>query len=232
MMANNDSKVYLVTGANAGLGLKATKQLAQRDGTRKVYLACRNETKALQAIDDLVRDYDIPADKLAFVPFDATDDKSIIAKKIVGALPPSNSNETFDGLLFNAGGQCKDTEGKPSGPNQILDLVQVNLMGHVHLLEALISNGFLQQQTAGGGTTIVYSGSAGARGIKVLGSSAPTMPDTVDEYQKLLTGSFLSDKQQYDPTDYYVLVKGMAALYWSAYARKHPEYVVLTVCPA
>ena len=44
-------KVYLVTGANIGLGLDAVRQLALQKDTKTVYLACRTKSKALKAID-------------------------------------------------------------------------------------------------------------------------------------------------------------------------------------
>ncbi len=50
------NKVYLVTGANAGLGLDASRQLALQKDTKKVYLACRTESKAITAIDGLVKE--------------------------------------------------------------------------------------------------------------------------------------------------------------------------------
>ena len=36
----------LITGANAGLGREAARQLAARNGIEKIYLACRNLEKA------------------------------------------------------------------------------------------------------------------------------------------------------------------------------------------
>jgi hypothetical protein len=60
------------------------------------------------------------------VPFDASDDKSTLTNKMAHAL---------DGLIFNARDLVRDTEGKPSASNQILEISQFNLMGHVYLLE-------------------------------------------------------------------------------------------------
>ncbi|GAL22689.1 hypothetical protein JCM19235_4647 [Vibrio maritimus] len=44
----------LITGANAGLGFEAARQLAQKNTITKIYLACRNEDKANQAKQQLV----------------------------------------------------------------------------------------------------------------------------------------------------------------------------------
>lgn len=43
-----DGRVYVVTGANTGLGYEATKALAARHAT--VIMACRSEERATQAI--------------------------------------------------------------------------------------------------------------------------------------------------------------------------------------
>ncbi|KAA1474635.1 NAD-P-binding protein [Dentipellis sp. KUC8613] len=46
-------KVVIVTGANAGIGVKTVEQLARHGA--KVYLACRSEARALAAIGDIER---------------------------------------------------------------------------------------------------------------------------------------------------------------------------------
>jgi NAD(P)-dependent dehydrogenase (short-subunit alcohol dehydrogenase family) len=213
--------VYLVTGANSGLGLDATRQLAVRDETKKVYLACRTESKALEAIDHLVEEFRIPVTKLAFVLFNASASKSTIYKNIMDALP---QHERLDGLIFNAGGVGCDHKGLPTGPNRVLDMVQINLLGHIHLLDVLKVNGRLKARK----TTIVYSGSEAARGVAAMGIDPPKMPNSVNDYTSLIDGSAF---KTYEPRHVYAYVKGMAALYWSAFARENPEYYVLTVSP-
>lgn len=49
---NNSSlkdKIYIITGANTGLGYETTKALIKRQAT--VIMACRNEEKCKEAID-------------------------------------------------------------------------------------------------------------------------------------------------------------------------------------
>lgn len=81
----NAQKTYLVTGANQGLGLEAVRQLALLPQTKRVYMACRTESKALAAIKKLVEENSsnrgIDKNKLVFVSFDASDSKEMIAKK-------------------------------------------------------------------------------------------------------------------------------------------------------
>jgi NAD(P)-dependent dehydrogenase (short-subunit alcohol dehydrogenase family) len=214
-------RVYLVTGSNVGLGLEATRQLALKQDTKKVYLACRTESKALAAIGSLAKDFNIPKEKLSFVPFDGSASKATIATKILGALP---NDEKIDGLIFNAGGPGHDKTGKAGGPNNVLDIFQINLIGHIHLLEALKSNNNLKPNE----TVIIYSGSEGARGLPLYGVGTPKLPDSVDGYTDLLAGKVF---KKYDSMQTYSYVKAVAALYWSAWAREHPEYFVVTVSP-
>ena len=221
MSSSSSSKVYLITGSNIGLGYDAARQLAMKPTTKKVYLACRTKSKALKAIDDLVEKYDIPASKLAFVPFNASADKLTIAKEIIQALP---RNETLHGIILNAGGIGSDAEAKAMGPNHVTQQMQINLIGHIHLVDALQQHNFLRAHE----TTIVFSGSEGARGVPVMGMAAPKIPQTTDQVKKLIDGS---GAKKMAPMDYYCYVKGVGTLYWSEWARRNPEYYILTVSP-
>lgn len=100
------TKNYLVTGANSGLGLDASRQLSLLPDTKMVYLACRTESKALKAIDDIVSNANAPNEKLKFVKFDCSSSKDII-EKIVDDLP---DGEKLDGLILNAGGMVRGEE--------------------------------------------------------------------------------------------------------------------------
>lgn len=54
---NNSSlkdKIYIITGANTGLGYETTKALIKRQAT--VIMACRNEEKCKEAIDLIRRE--------------------------------------------------------------------------------------------------------------------------------------------------------------------------------
>lgn len=49
-----DGKIFIVTGANTGLGFETTKALASRGAT--VIMACRNEDKANEAVVKIRRE--------------------------------------------------------------------------------------------------------------------------------------------------------------------------------
>jgi NAD(P)-dependent dehydrogenase (short-subunit alcohol dehydrogenase family) len=87
-------RTILITGANAGIGFEAARVLAGKGA--QVLLGCRDETKALDAIDR-IKAVHIDAD-LAWVPLDLTSLSSIrAAAEQVNALPQ------FDVLINNAG---------------------------------------------------------------------------------------------------------------------------------
>ena len=46
-------KTVLITGANAGLGKEAARQIAYKEGIEKIYLGCRNPQKAIAAKKEL-----------------------------------------------------------------------------------------------------------------------------------------------------------------------------------
>lgn len=148
------TQVYLVTGANVGLGYEAVRQLASRQQTKLVLMACRTESKALAAIDTLVKDHQIPKDKLSFFPFDASASKESISKTV----DKLTDVQAIHGLIFNAGGTGHDASGKPVEPNGVVDMFQINLIGHIHFLEALMANNRVVPKQ----TTIVFSGSEAA----------------------------------------------------------------------
>src|ERR1700761_7825850 len=102
----------LITGANAGLGKEAARQLALKKETKKVILFCRNRTKAEAAKKDL----EAQTEKNIFeiVIGDVSDADSV--RNAVATL-----KEPIDAIILNAGGMVGKTaaQGTPSGMNQL-----------------------------------------------------------------------------------------------------------------
>ena len=87
-------KTFLVTGANTGLGLEASRVLAQRGA--RVVLACRDQAKA-EAAMSRIRDA-APNANLAFIPLDQADLASVRR-----AAEAASREPRIDALINNAG---------------------------------------------------------------------------------------------------------------------------------
>lgn len=207
--------VYIVTGANSGLGLEATRQLAVLEGTSRVYLACRSEDKAHAAIKEL-RETTSRADVFKFLRFDAAN--KISALNAASAI----TEEHIDGLVLNAGGSGSDTEGKAQ-ESGLTCIAEMNLLGHVVLVDALLASGKL-----GPGSRIVFAGSESARGVRSMAIPPPEWGDDVESFVGHLNGAAY---QKYDSGKAYSYIKGIGALYFAALARRHPQMYVATVSP-
>ena len=93
-VAAQTGRVFLVTGANAGLGFEVSRTLAARGG--QVILACRDADKADAAMNRIRAD--VPTAELSFQPLDLADfDQIKDAAKTVLAGP------RIDVLINNAG---------------------------------------------------------------------------------------------------------------------------------
>ncbi|EAS27434.3 short chain dehydrogenase/reductase [Coccidioides immitis RS] len=94
---DQDGKVILITGGNAGLGKETVLQLAKHNPLR-IYLAARNSSKAQAAIDDIQKQLPQHAD-IRHLPLDLSSFTSIRA----AAREFTSSNERLDTLILNAG---------------------------------------------------------------------------------------------------------------------------------
>jgi NAD(P)-dependent dehydrogenase (short-subunit alcohol dehydrogenase family) len=207
------NKRILITGANIGLGKEAARQLALRNETEKIYLACRNREKAETAKISLERS----TKKFLFeiLIMDVSDPDSV--RSAVSKL-----KEPIDALIMNAGGMGgKDPLGKDKSGGT--SLFKNNLLGHVVLLNELIDSGKLKN-------VALYAGSEGARGVDEMGMARPSLKTySVEEISSIIDGTFFG--KDTDPMQAYGYVKYLAALWMASEARKNPELRLITVSP-
>ena len=147
--------------------------------TKKVYMGCRSESKAINAIASLKGMVDTT--KLHYIHFDASESQD----EIFNLVHSLDQGEQLTGLLLNAGGIGHDKSKKPSGPNHVLDIHQINLIGHIQLVEALKSSAKMAK-----GCKIVFSGSEAARGVPMMMIGKPKLGETSAWFEKQLKGEF------------------------------------------
>ncbi|TFY76492.1 hypothetical protein EWM64_g7520 [Hericium alpestre] len=124
-------KVILVTGANAGIGLQTSEQLAIHGA--KVYLACRTESKAKAAIAGIEdRTPSLKGQgRLMWLPLDLSSMRS--SKKAAEEF--LSKEKRLDILINNAGRLADDYVLSPEGVELS---VAVNHLGHFVLTTALL----------------------------------------------------------------------------------------------
>ncbi len=203
----------LITGANAGLGKEAARQLALRKETKKVILFCRNQAKAEAAKKDLE---------------EQTGKK--IFEIVIGDVSDANSvrnavekiKEPIDAVILNAGGMVGKTaaEFTSSGMNQ---LAATNILGHVVLVEELIKRDKLRK-------TVLFVSAEAVPGVKSLGMKPVAMrTSSADEFAGVLDGTYFGNK--FDVTRAYGYVKYAGTMWTLSMARKYPDLKFVVMSP-
>jgi NAD(P)-dependent dehydrogenase (short-subunit alcohol dehydrogenase family) len=207
-------KVALITGANTGIGKEIARQLGLLRSTEKIYLACRNESKAQAARQDLEQAIGRPIFEVVIM--DVSDPDSVHS-----AL--SSVKEPIDALVMNAGGSGGKTPLALT-KNGVTDIFAQNVLGHMVLLDSLLKSG----QLTG---TAVYVGSEAARGVPKMGMKRPVFAaSSANEFASVCNGEWFRGKK-FDSALAYGQVKYLAALWMAAAARKNPEFNFLTISP-
>jgi NAD(P)-dependent dehydrogenase (short-subunit alcohol dehydrogenase family) len=207
------NKSILITGANGGLGKESARQLAMINGTEKIYLACRNMTKAEEAKQSL--ENSTGKSIFEIVIMDVSDPKSV--RSAVAGL-----KEPVDALIMNAGGMGGKNPMNVTS-NGVISLFATNVLGHVVLLDELIKEKKLTK-------VALYAGSEGARGVEEMGMPKPDLKtSSEDEFATVIDGTFFGE--QTDPMEVYGYVKYVAALWMSSEARKNPGLRLITISP-
>ncbi|KNC75949.1 hypothetical protein SARC_11535 [Sphaeroforma arctica JP610] len=201
----------VVTGANSGLGFDTCRQLAEESEVKKVILACRSETKAKDAIAQLVGITKKTSDFFDVLILDTSDVESCkaAAQKL--------ASEKVNGVVLNAGGVIAGKDSTKGVPLMHL----ANTIGHVVFVEELIASCRTEN------LVVVYSGSEAARGVYSAMGTVFKEPYKADVYSHL-TGE---NPLESDINGAYAYTKAIAALYMSSLARKHPECHIVTASP-
>lgn len=206
----------LITGANSGIGFAASRKIALKESTKKVYLACRDEEKAKTAKTEL--EQQTGKDIFKIVIMDVMSFQSV--RNAVSSL------DAIDTLILNAGGPGgRDHVAQTS--DGIANIMALNVVG-----QALLATELIKSNKLINGGTIVYSSSEAARGVQAFGLPPPKINNgSILEFKSALDGSlFLHNKDvSYGTT--YAYAKCLGVLWMSAMARKEPDYRWISVSP-
>ncbi|KAF8326151.1 hypothetical protein F5887DRAFT_1198757 [Amanita rubescens] len=118
-------KVIIVTGANTGIGKETAKALLAHNA--KLYFACRNETKAREAIAEL---REATGNEGIFLPLDLADLRSVKAAAEIFMRRELN-------VLFNSGGVMACPTELLSAQGYDLQF-GVNVLGHFYFTKLLL----------------------------------------------------------------------------------------------
>ena len=206
-------KTILITGANAGIGLEAARQLALHTGIDKIYLGCRNLERANDAKAKLVKT--TGRDIFEVVIFDASDSAS--AKNAAKGL-----SSPIDAVVLNAGGTGGPTPHKLTDDG-VTNIFAANVLGHVVLVEELIKRQLIT-------STILYAGSETARGIPKMGIAKPELQtSSEEEFASIADGSKFGANS--DPLDIYGTIKLTGTLWMASMSREYPHLRFVTMSP-
>ncbi len=207
------NKTILITGANAGIGKEIARQVALNKDTEKIYLACRNETKALAARKEL--EQKTGRSIFEIIVLDVSDLSSV--RKGV-----QNISTPIDALIMNAGGMGGKTPGALNKEG-VTELFATNVLGHVLLLEELLISKKINN-------IALFVGSEAARGVSKMGMPAPNLKtSSVDEFATLINGQYFGNK--FDPMLAYGPAKYVGVMWMASLSRKYPNIKFITVSP-
>ena len=206
------NKTIMITGANAGIGKDTARQLALIKSTEKIYLACRNRTKAQAAkafLEEKTGRY-----IFEIIIMDVSKPESV--RDAVDSL-----TEPIDALIMNAGGTGKDPEKQTK--DGVTNMTASNLLGHVVLVDELLQAKKLKH-------VALFASSEAARGIKKMGMKRPDLKtSSVDEFAAIFDGTAYGKK--FDPMEVYGAVKYGGTLWMASMARKYPEIKFISMSP-
>jgi NAD(P)-dependent dehydrogenase (short-subunit alcohol dehydrogenase family) len=209
-----ESRRIMITGANAGIGKNVAKQLALINTTEKIYLACRDGSKAAKAKNEL--EQQTGRSIFEIIVMDLNDLTSVRAAVSSLTIP-------IDALLMNAGGSGGKTPLTLT-KDGVTTIFATNVLGHVVLLEELLKAKKLNN-------IALFVGSEAARGIPKMGLKRPALKtSSVDEFASIINGKYFNDKK-FNSLMAYGQVKYIGAMWMASLSRKNPSLRFITMSP-
>lgn len=226
-------KVFLVTGANSGIGKEVTKRLVDNGAT--VYMVCRNLERCETAIDDIVKELETKKEaedhpkktireRLKFVIGDVALKKDVhsIAEEVM------KNESSINGIVCNAGGLGRNemkvtTEG-------VEETFACHLLFGTHLLSNLLL-GLLKGSIPHGTSDPIYQPRVVA--ITSGGMYNHKFPSWGIATNGTLVEEETPSKQivKYDGQMAYVYAKRGQVIWCEEMAKMHPNVLFLSAHP-
>ncbi|KAK1585489.1 uncharacterized protein LY79DRAFT_635255 [Colletotrichum navitas] len=207
-------KVYLVTGANSGVGKETAGILYSKNA--KVYVAARSETKAEAAMASIRESWPASTGSLVFLPLDLAD---------LGAVGEAarrfqSLEERLDVLFNNAAVQAlADTDGSHNRTAQGHEVhLGVNVLGPfllTKLLTPLLAATARLPGTQPGSVRVVWVSSMGT--------------ETIGEKSRGLSSDYASYWPLMSPLERYGLSKAGNWLHGVEFARRHADDGIMSL---
>ncbi|CAK7239903.1 MAG: short-chain alcohol dehydrogenase [Sporothrix thermara] len=211
-LPNLAGKVYLITGANAGVGKELTRILYAQNA--RVYMACRSESKCQKAIDDIKAAVPSSAGALGYIHVDLGDLRSI--KPAAEAFAAQENK--LDVLFNNAGVMLPPVEQKTTVQGYDMQL-GTNTVAPF-LLTQLLTPALKAAATPEAPSRVVWVSSIAAEVYSGKnGIDMATLPAGSKTYSRPIT----------DPMMLYGNSKAGNYLHSVEYARRHRDDNIISV---
>ena len=198
-------KIYVITGANSGVGLATTRQLVTQGA--HVVLASRNVAKAESAASELAQ----LRGTVEVVKCDLSSLASV--RDCVKAI--QESHQVIDGLVGNAGGVMPNGASAILTDDGIEETFQSNFLGHFLLFESLLP----QVKKSKDGRVLILSSVVHAGGMGQSGMPRLHLDDLNFSHRK------------YSSFQAYGEAKLAAVMYAEELAKREPELFVASIHP-
>ncbi len=201
-MENLETRTVLVTGANGGLGRETIKLLV-KNGFGKVIMACRSQSKANAARDEILAETGAkPESVITFGGYDMNNPEAIRAA--ISALP---KDTLIDTVFLGAGGVVfeKDYQTIQWNGLTIEKTIFQNVVGGHIVLSELVHRNLLAD-----GARVIVAGGEGARGIPGM-MEIPKFSDAND-LRRYVLGDF-AGRKKYNPMNAIGVSKLISALW-------------------
>ncbi|KAI1374298.1 hypothetical protein F4677DRAFT_461571 [Hypoxylon crocopeplum] len=214
-------KVYIVTGANSGVGKETAQILYSKNA--KVYVAARSEAKAADAIADIQRAWPKSTGALVFLPLDLADLGAVRASALRFLTLETSLHALFNNAAVQALGDADGSRTKTAQGHEVH--LGVNVLGpflFTRLLTPVLVDTAKRLAPEGG-----YTNNAAAAVRVVWVSSMGT--ETIGEKSRGLSSSYVDYWPLMSPLERYGLSKAGNWLHGVEFARRYAADGVMSV---